>query len=192
MSAPSPERRRLRQIIEDKSLKRDRVYTLASGEKSAYYFDMKPTTFDPEALNLLSPMLYEMVSKIPAVYVGGLAAGAIPMVTALVLYSATRTPISGFYVREEIKNHGTQKLIEGSLDNDADVVIFDDVTTSGSSAMKAVDAVRSRGCRVLKVITIVDRLQGAIDRFAHEGLGFLSLFTTKDFERKKKTRAKKD
>ena len=182
MSAASPERGRLRQIIEDKSLKRDRVYTLASGEKSVYYFDMKPTTFDPEALNLLSPMLYEMVSKIPAVYVGGLAAGAIPMVTALVLYSATRTPISGFYVREEIKNHGTQKLIEGSLDNDADVVIFDDVTTSGSSAMKAVDAVRSRGCRVLKVITIVDRLEGAIDRFAHEGLGFASLFTTKDFD----------
>jgi len=78
MSAASPERRRLRQIIEDKSLKRDRVYTLASGEKSAYYFDMKPTTFDPEGLNLLSPMLYEMVSKIPAVYVGGLAVGAIP------------------------------------------------------------------------------------------------------------------
>src|SRR6516165_4247723 len=101
------------------------------------------------------------------------------MVTALVLYSATRIPISGFYVREEIKNHGTQKLIEGFLDNDADVVIFDDVTTSGSSAMKAVDAVQKRGCRVLRVITIVDRLEGAAERFRSQGLDFLSLYTTR-------------
>lgn len=173
---------RLRDIIKEKSLRKDREYVLSSGEKSAYYFDMKPTTMDPEAMNLLCPMLYERVSKIPAVYVGGLAAGAIPMVTGMVLYSAARSPIPGFYVRQEIKNHGTQKLIEGLLNSDADVVIFDDVTTSGDSAMRAVDAVRTLGCRVREVITIVDRLEGAIERFRREGLEFVSLFTTRDFD----------
>ncbi len=178
----SKEWQRLREIIKDKSLKLDREYVLSSGEKSAYYFDMKPTTMDPEAINLLCPMLYDLVSEIPAVYVGGLAAGAIPMVTGIVLHSANRSPIPGFYVRAEIKNHGTQKLIEGLLDSDADVVIFDDVTTSGGSAMKAVEAVRARGCRVRKVVTIVDRLEGATDRFRREGLEFVSLFTTVDFD----------
>jgi orotate phosphoribosyltransferase len=178
----SREWQRLRDIISAKSLKKDREYILSSGERSAYYFDMKPTTLDPEAINLICPMLYNMVSGVPAVHVGGLALGAVPIVTGLVLYSATRIPISGFYVRDEIKNHGTQKLIEGFLDNDADVVIFDDVTTSGSSAMKAVDAVQKRGCRVLRVITIVDRLEGAAERFRSQGLDFLSLYTTRDFD----------
>jgi orotate phosphoribosyltransferase len=178
----SNEWRRLREIISERSLKKDREYLLSSGERSAYYFDMKPTTLDPEAMNLLCPMLYDMVGNIPAVYVGGLAVGAIPLVSGLVLYSASRKPIPGFYVREYVKDHGTQKLIEGSLDNDADVVIFDDVTTSGASAMKAVKAVRSRGCRVVKVITIVDRLEGAVERFEAEGLEFVYLYTRKDFE----------
>src|ERR1700730_9644256 len=134
-------RARLKEIIKEKSLRRDREYTLSSGEKTGYYFDMKPTTLDPEAIHLLCPIIYNMVSHIPAVYLGGLAVGALPIISSLVLYSATRTPLMGFYVREEIKNHGTQKLIEGYLENGADVVIFDDVTTSGASAMKAVSAV---------------------------------------------------
>jgi orotate phosphoribosyltransferase len=178
----STEWQRLREIIKENSLKRDRQYQLSSGEKSGYYFDMKTTTFDPEALNLLCPMIYEMVSAIPAVYLGGLANGAIPIVSALVSFSATRTPLPGFYVREDIKDHGTQKLIEGLIDPDANVVIFDDVTTSGSSAMKAVNAVRALGCKVVKVITIVDRLEGAAERFKDEGLEFIALFTTKDFD----------
>jgi orotate phosphoribosyltransferase len=178
----SLEWQRLREIIREKSLRSDREYILSSGEKSGYYFDMKPTTFDPEAINLICPIIYNLVVKIPAVYVGGLAVGAIPIVSALVLYSATRTPLPGFYVRDEIKNHGTQRLIEGFLDSDADVVIFDDVTTSGASAMKAVDAVRERGCKVVKVITIVDRLEGAAEHFKKAGLDFTALFTTKDFD----------
>ena len=75
------------------------------------------------------------------------------------------------------QNHGTQKRIEGSLDSDADLVIFDDVTTSSDSALKAVDAVRAR-----KVVTIVDRLEGATERFRAERLEFISLFTTRDFD----------
>jgi orotate phosphoribosyltransferase len=72
----SPEWLRLREIIRERSLRTDREYILSSGEKSGYYFDMKPTTFDPEAINLICPIIYSMVSEIPAVYLGGLAVGA--------------------------------------------------------------------------------------------------------------------
>lgn len=179
----SAEWRRLREIIRKKSLRKDKEYILSSGEKSGYYFDMKPTTFNPEALSLLCPMLYKEVSDGPrGIYVGGLAVGAIPIISALVHFSASREGIMGFYVREEIKNHGTQNLIEGFLEDGANVIMFDDVTTSGASVMKAVDAVRSRDCKVLKVITVVDRREGAAERFGREGLEFIPLYTTKDFD----------
>jgi orotate phosphoribosyltransferase len=173
---------RLREIIRENSLKKDKTYTLASGKTSGYYFDMKPTTLDPEGLSLLCPALYELVPEHRGVFVGGLAAGAIPIVTALVHYSASRNGIMGFYVREEIKNHGTQKLIEGHIEDGADVIMVDDVTTSGSSVMKAIEAVKERGCRVIRVITIVDRLEGAKDTFAKQGIEFIPLYTTSDFD----------
>ncbi len=173
---------RLREIIKEKSLLTDKAFTLASGQSSAYYFDMKPTTFNPEALNLLCPMLYHLVSGRRGVFVGGLAIGAIPIISALVHYSSTREGIMGFYVREEIKNHGTQNLIEGFLEHGADVIMLDDVTTTGGSVMKAVNAIRERDCKVLKVITIVDRCEGAAERFAREQIEFVALYTTRDFD----------
>jgi len=172
---------RLREIIKEKSFRKDRVYTLSSGEQSGYYFDMKPTTFNSEGLSLTCEIMYDLVSGRRGVYVGGLAVGAVPIVSGLVLYSATRVPIMGFCVREEIKNHGTQQLIEGFIEDGANIIIIDDVTTKGSSAMRAVEAVRQRKCKVIKVITIVDRLEGAFEMFNREGLEFVSIFTTKDF-----------
>src|SRR5437016_1749246 len=109
----SPDWLRLREIIREKSLRTDRVYVLSSGEKSGYYFDMKPTTFNTEGLSLVCTLLYELVSGHRGIYVGGLAMGAVPIVSGLVFYSATRVPVMGFCVRAEIKNHGTQQLIEG-------------------------------------------------------------------------------
>jgi orotate phosphoribosyltransferase len=177
----STERLRLREIIREKSLRRDKEYILASGEKSEYYFDMKLTTFNTEGLSLTCSMIYDLIAGYSGVYVGGLAVGAIPIVSGLVLYSATRIPIMGFCVREEIKNHGTQQLIEGHLEDGANVIIIDDVTTKGTSVMKAVEAVRQRKCKVIRVITVVDRLEGAAETFRREGLDFTYLFTTKDF-----------
>jgi orotate phosphoribosyltransferase len=180
-TSSSAERLRLREIIRENSLKTDRSYVLSSGEKSGYYFDMKPTTFSSEGIVLISKIIYDLVEWKPGMYVGGLAVGAVPIVSALVFHSAPRVPVKGFYVREEIKNHGTQKLIEGVVERGAEVIIIDDVTTKGSSAMKAVEAVRQLNCRVLKVITVVDRLEGASEAFRSEGLELVPLFTTKDF-----------
>lgn len=178
----SETRQRLKEIIKEKSLRRDREYVLASGKTSNYYFNMKNTTFDPEGLSLICPLVYDLISQERGTYIGGLANGAIPIVAALVAFSRTRNPIMGFYVREEIKDHGTQQLIEGFIEDGANVIILDDVTTLGSSVMRAVRAVRERKCKVRKVITIVDRLEGAAEIFRREALEFVPLFTTKDFD----------
>jgi orotate phosphoribosyltransferase len=177
-----PKRERLREIIKEQSLLRDHDYLLASGKKSDYYFNMKKTTFNAEGAYLIAEMVYDIVSNENGVYIGGLANGAIPIVSTVVMVSAAHNPIMGFYVREEVKNHGTQNLIEGHIEDGAGVILFDDVTTTGGSVMRAVEAVRQRNCKVLKVITIVDRLEGAAETFRRQGMEFISLFTTRDFD----------
>jgi orotate phosphoribosyltransferase len=181
LSSPA-KRKRLHQIIKSQSLLKDHDYVLASGKKSDYYFNMKRTTFDPEGSNLIAEMVYDEIADEKGVYIGGLANGATPIVSTTVFISASHKPKMGFYVREEIKNHGTQQLIEGFIEDGADVIIVDDVTTLGGSVMKAVAAVRARKCNVKKIITIVDRLEGAAEKFRQEGIEFVSFFTTRDFD----------
>jgi len=173
--------RRLSEIIKSRSLFRGQHYTLASGSESDYYFNMKNTTMDPEGGHLVADLVYSVISKEDVDFIGGLASGAIPIISAVCARSWQGRPIRGFYVREEIKTHGMMKLIEGYIEDGAKVIILDDVTTAGESVMKAVDAVRARHCNVTKVISIVDRLEGAADRFRREGLEFVTLFTTRDF-----------
>jgi orotate phosphoribosyltransferase len=178
----SAKQRRLRDIIREKSLTRDRDFLLSSGKRSNYYFNLKKTMLDPEGANLIGDLLYGIISREREVdYIGGLASGAIPIVTNIVMRSHQGKPIRGFYVRDEIKNHGTMQLIEGHIDDGSNVILFDDVTTLGGSVMKAVVAVRARNCKVLKVISIVDRLEGASETFRREGIEFSPLFTTQDF-----------
>jgi orotate phosphoribosyltransferase len=137
---------------------------------------------DPEGGSLVADLVYSLVSKEDVNFIGGLASGAIPIVSAVTARSWQGRPIKGFFVREEVKNHGMMKLIEGFIEDGANVIILDDVTTAGGSAMKAVDAVRAHHhCNVVKIISIVDRLEGATARFRREGLEFVPLFTTEDF-----------
>jgi orotate phosphoribosyltransferase len=90
--------------------------------------------------------------------------------------------MEGFWVRDEVKTHGTRKRIEGNLARGARVVIVDDVFTAGNSAAKAVEAVRDIGCEVVAVLALVDRLQGARERFAALGItNFQPVFTIRDF-----------
>jgi orotate phosphoribosyltransferase len=173
---------RLRQIIRDYSLLRGERFLLASGEWSDYYFDMKPTTFDPEGASLIGELMFDKIRDLKFDFIGGLEIGAIPVVAAICIASWPKLPIRGFFVRDAAKDHGTKKLIDGHIQDGATVIIVDDVTTQGNSAMKAVNAARQRGCRVLKAISIVDRQEGATARFAKEGIEFESIFKTKDFD----------
>ena len=168
-------------IIRRNSLLQNRDFVLASGRSSGFFFDMKRTMFDPQGVALAADLLFERIRDEAVDYIGGLETGAIPIVAALCLKSWPENPIKGFFVRKEAKGHGTDQRIDGLLEPGSRVILFEDVTTTGGSVMQAAAAVRQRDCTILKIVTIVDRLEGADETFANAGLKFESLFTWRDF-----------
>jgi orotate phosphoribosyltransferase len=151
---------------------------------SDYYLDMKPTTFSPEGLNLIADIVYDMLRDDRGIdAIGGLELGAIPITNAVSMRSWNDRPIDGFVVRKERKGHGTDKKIDGNFRPNTNVVLFDDVTTRGGSVMEAVRAVRSRGGTVKKIITIVDRLEGAAENLRKEGIELVAIYTTEDLRK---------
>ena len=178
----APSLSRLAEIIRDNSLYEGEEFVLASGRSSGFYFDMKATTFDPEGSNLIADLILEKISSDRVDYIGGLEMGAVPIVVGVSLKShLAERPIPSFFVRKEVKRHGTKKLIERELAPGSRVLMVEDVTTTGGSVMKAVRAVRNAGCVVTKVITVVDREEGALDNLSAEGIELVSLLSASDF-----------
>jgi orotate phosphoribosyltransferase len=99
---------------------------------------------------------------------------------------STEKPLPGFFVRKEVKDHGTMKLIEGfARDEDIKgkrVVILDDVTTTGGSAMIAVTAARDAGAKIVLVLSIVDREEGAPQFYEQNGIPFEWFFRASEFK----------
>lgn len=175
-------RRRLLDVIKRMSLLEGGAYRLSSGGMSNIFFDMKKTMFDPEGANLAAELILEVLKDDRIDFIGGIEMGAVPVVSAVTVKSFPHRPLRSFFVRKEAKGHGRKELIGGNLEENSDVVLFDDVTTTGGSVLKAVKAVRDMGCRVSKVISIVDRLEGAGENLAAQGVELISLFTRNDFE----------
>lgn len=108
--------------------------------------------------------------------VGGLTLGADPIAYAISYASAsTAAPLRAFTVRKEAKSHGTGKLIEGPFQSGDTVAVIEDVITTGSSALKAVAAVREAGGRVAGVLALVDREEGGRESLEEAGLQVVSL-----------------
>ena len=171
-------RSRLFEIIRTKSFVHGHV-VLASGKESDHYFDMKPSMFDPEGAEILADLIVARIEPFDASCVGGLEMGAVPLITPISIASRRAgRPIPGFFVRKTVKGHGTKKLVEGLADvKGMRVVIVEDVTTTGGSAMKAVEALREAGATIALVISILDREEGAAKLYADAGIPFQSLFT---------------
>jgi orotate phosphoribosyltransferase len=173
-------REQFRQIIKSESLLKG-DFTLASGQKSNFFLDLKKTMFHPHGACLAAEIIFEMIKNDTDVeYIGGLEIGAIPIVVAVCARSWPERPINAFFVRKALKDHGTTKLIDGQFRPKSNVILFEDVTTTGGSVMKAVHAVREQGAHVKKILTIVDRGQGAKDNLKKEGLDLVSIFTMDD------------
>jgi orotate phosphoribosyltransferase len=173
------------ELIKQRSFQR-RDVVLSSGKRSNYYLDLKPTMLNPEGAGLLCELIFPRLTKdVPVHYVGGLAMGAVPLMSALTVFSFFRgRPMPAFFVRKEVKAHGTRRLVEGVADGELrgkNVVILEDVTTEGTSALAAVNAAREVGANVVSVLTIVDREAGAAELFAREGVSFDALFRASEF-----------
>lgn len=154
-------------------------FTLASGKKSSYYINSKKVLFHSEAAWLLGELLYEATRDLDFQAIGGLEVGAIPMAAAaLVRYHEHGRPMEGFFVRKQPKGHGSMARLEGELKPGDKVVIIDDVLTTGESAAQAVAEVETVGAQVLRVVCIVDRLEGAAEKLSK--YDFRPLFTICD------------
>ncbi len=155
-------------------------FTLAAGQKSTYYINSKKILFHSRAVALLGQLLYEATADLPLSGIGGLEVGAIPMTTAAVrAYHDAGRELEGFFVRKQVKDHGSKERIEGLLTPGTQVAVIDDVLNTGNSAWQAIQAVEEAGAQVARVVCIVDRLAGARERLA--GYDFRPLFTIEDF-----------
>jgi orotate phosphoribosyltransferase len=181
----SAARARLYEIIRRRSFGRGDI-TLASGRKSNFYFNLKPTMLDPEGAALLAELTYEALKDDNLDYVGGLEMGAVPLAGAIAQLSWMKGhPIAAFFVRKKPKEHGARLSVEGLANGESlqgkRVVVVEDVTTTGGSALKAVEAVREAGGDVAMVLTMIDREEGATETFAQAGLPFRSLYKATEF-----------
>lgn len=184
---PDQSRARLVAIIKERSFTTGSEMRLASGRTSSFYFNMKPTMLHPEGAHLIGQLICEALAGSGVELVGGLEMGAVPIATAVAAVSHMRgTPLRAFFVRKQAKEHGTQSLVEGLAKGETlqgrRVAILEDVTTTGGSAMKAIEAVRAAGAVLDRVITIVDRREGASDTFAAADVTFAPLLTVDDFK----------
>jgi orotate phosphoribosyltransferase len=176
-------RQRLFDLIKERSFRRGR-FTLASGKESAYYFDSKPTMLHPEGAALLAELIVNEIDGVEADCVGGIEMGAVPLIAPVAMKSLEAgRPLYGFFVRKTPKDHGTRQRIEGLDLSGRTAVIVEDVTTTGGSAMQAVDVVREAGGRVALVLSILDRGEGAAELYASTGVPFKSLFKAEEFLR---------
>src|SRR5438105_2414300 len=153
----------LLEILKTRSLKRDGKFKLASGESSDYYIDGKLASVSSEGARLIGEVLYDYTKSLNAVAIGGLEVGAVPLTTAAVMaYSYHGRQMEGFWVRAEVKDHGTQNNVEGHLKPDSRVVIVDDVVTRGTSVMKAGAAVWKLSGEIVLVVALGVRGRGAL------------------------------
>jgi orotate phosphoribosyltransferase len=181
----SASRARLAEIIRKRSFGRGEI-TLASGRKSDFYVNLKPTMLDPEGAALLAELTFDALKDDNLDYIGGLEMGAVPIAGSIAQISWLKGhPIAAFFVRKKPKEHGARLAVEGLAKGESlqgkRVVIVEDVTTTGGSAIKAVDAVRDAGGEIALVFTMVDREEGASENFAEVGVPFRSLYKASEF-----------
>jgi len=159
-------------------------FVLSSGQQSSYYINCKPVTLHPEGALATGKLLLSMLSA-DVEAVAGLTLGADPMVTAVSVVSALGDrPIPALIVRKEAKGHGTMAYIEGpTLSEGANVVVLEDVVTTGKSAMQAVERLRGAGYKVDRILSLIDREQGGAEFYRSVGLEFEAVFTIEDLQK---------
>ncbi|HTV04050.1 MAG TPA: orotate phosphoribosyltransferase [Acidobacteriaceae bacterium] len=167
-------------------------FTLSSGGKSDYYIDCRTTTLHAEGGRLTGLAILDLLHQheLQPAAVGGLTMGADPIVSNVATASAWRAQqhpgsplIHGFLVRKAEKKHGTGRRIEGFFEEDAPVLIVDDVCTTGASTITAIEAAKTAGMNVIAAVCLVEREEAkgrpAVEA-ACDGAPFYSLFTARD------------
>ncbi|UTT45807.1 orotate phosphoribosyltransferase [Micrococcus luteus] len=178
-TVPTPEqdRERLKQLIQELAVVHGRV-TLSSGKEADYYVDLRRVTLHHEAAPLIGRVMLRLLEEngIGCDAVGGLTMGADPVATAMMHQAgAAGRALDAFVVRKAQKSYGMGRQVEGPGVDGRRVVVLEDTSTTGGSALTAVEGVRNAGGDVQAVAVIVDRATGAAERVAEEA-GVLYLY----------------
>jgi orotate phosphoribosyltransferase len=139
-------------------------FKLVSGRLSRFYVNCKPTTLSPRGMYLSGHLMFEAVRDCGASAIGGLTFGADPIAMATAFASELMDqPMKAFSIRKRQKDHGIVKWVEGDIQQGDNVVVIDDVATTGGSTVKAIDRARAEGLKVIRAVILVDRQEGGME-----------------------------
>ena len=170
------------ELIKSLAVVRGKV-TLASGKEADYYVDLRRVTLDGVAAPLVGEVMTELVADWDFVAAGGLTLGADPVAVAMLHHAAhTGGRLDAFVVRKSAKEHGLQRQIEGTAVAGRPVLVVEDTSTTGGSALQAVAALREAGAEVVGVAVIVDRSTGAAQAINAAGLDYRYAYGIEDLD----------
>ncbi len=144
-------------------------FTLTSGKKSNFYVDIKQASTNPKILKEIAAEMTKHLEDEDKI--AGMELGAVPLAVALSL----QCDLPYLIIRKKDRVHGTGKLIEGDMNSGDKILLVEDVTTSGSSVVKAADIIRNEGGEVFRVIVVVDREEGAFERLKEHNITLVPL-----------------
>lgn len=175
------DRQALLELVRERALKFGE-FTLVSGKKASYYLDGKQVTLSSQGARLVAEGMLELLGDTFPKAVGGMAIGADPITAAIITIAGVNNQeLLGFMVRKEPKGHGLERYIEGPVESGDEVVIVEDVVTTGGSSLLAIERCEQFGLKVRGVLAVIDRLEGGRECFESRGYKFSPLLTIRDF-----------
>jgi orotate phosphoribosyltransferase len=150
-------------------------FTLRSGRRSTWYIDKYLFSTKPDILRAIGPLFAELIPE-GTTLLAGAELGGIPLVTS----ASMASDLPCIFIRNQKKEYGTAKQLEGILQREDQVVIVEDIATTGGQVLEAAETITNIGARVLSIIAVIDRCEGARDNVETAGYNFQSLFTTAD------------
>jgi len=169
-------------LLKRKAFLKKRI-KLSSGRISNFYIDVRKVSLSPKGVYLISHLIFNLLKPKKVTAIGGPTLGADPIVSGVCYLAYKREKkLKGFLIRKSPKKHGRQKLIEGQVLLPGErVVIVDDVATSGSSLIKAIEVLKKERIKVVAAVSVVDREEGAREALARHNCPLISLFAKSDF-----------
>lgn len=173
-------REQLLKMLKEKALMMGK-FTLSSGKESNYYLDERVVTLSGKGAYFTALLMLDVLKDVDFDAIGGMTLAADPIIGAVITLGYMKGKIiDGFIVRKEPKGHGTGKLIEGPVIGGRKVVIIDGTMTTGASILKAIDAVERESAKVVKIVVLIDRLEGGDEALRSQGYEVISIFTKDD------------
>ncbi|MFB6166261.1 MAG: orotate phosphoribosyltransferase [Haloarculaceae archaeon] len=151
-------------------------FELSHGGTSSYYVDKYRFETDPDCLGLIAEAFADRLAAFPDAKLAGVALGAVPLVAV----TSVETGRPYVIARKQQKEYGTANLIEGELAEGEEVIVLEDIATTGQSAVDAVEALREAGAVVERVVVVVDRQEGASENLADHDVELEALLTAEE------------